>query len=178
MAVQIVFETHSTSVDNEQGVASGWAHSRLAATGQEQARQLGQRRRDDGIAVVFASDLGRAVETATIAFRGTSVPVFLDWRLRECDYGDQTRIPVAELHRDREHRLDEPYPGGESWRQAVHRVGGFLEDLPTRWDNTRVLVIGYVATRWALDHVLCRILLEELVEEEFSWQKGWEYTLA
>jgi broad specificity phosphatase PhoE len=41
-----------------------------------------------GIAVVFTSDLGRAVETADIAFGGTGIPVRRDARLRECDYGD------------------------------------------------------------------------------------------
>lgn len=36
---------------------------------------------------VFSSDLGRAVETASIAFGNTCIPVLYDWRLRECDYG-------------------------------------------------------------------------------------------
>jgi broad specificity phosphatase PhoE len=44
MSVQIVFETHSTSVDNEQGLATGWLGGTLSPTGREQARELGQRR--------------------------------------------------------------------------------------------------------------------------------------
>src|SRR6478735_402166 len=64
MSIEIVFETHSTSEDNERGVASGWAHSRLSDIGQQQARALGERRQADGIDVVFSSDLRRAVETA------------------------------------------------------------------------------------------------------------------
>ena len=63
--------------------------------------------------------------------------------------------------------------GRESWRDAVTRVSSFLDDL--RGD--RVLVIGHVATRWALD---CRVhgrTLEELAGEEFDWQPGWEYEL-
>ena len=65
-----------------------------------------------------------------------------------------TRQPAAEMHRDRARYLDAPYPGGESWREAIDRVGRFLADLPTRWDGKRVLVIGHVATRWGLDHFL------------------------
>jgi hypothetical protein len=34
----------------------------------------GERRRDDGLAGVFTSDLGRAIETAEIAFRGSELP--------------------------------------------------------------------------------------------------------
>jgi 2,3-bisphosphoglycerate-dependent phosphoglycerate mutase len=78
--------------------------------------------------------------------------------------------------RRREH-LDVPYPGGESWRQAVARVGRFLADPPLRWDGQRILVIGHVATRWALDHFINGIPLENLVAEEFAWQEGWEYVL-
>ena len=63
--------------------------------------ELGERRRDDGIAAVFSSDLRRAVETAEVAFSGSDVPVLLDWRLRECDYGDHTRAPATEHIRDR-----------------------------------------------------------------------------
>lgn len=178
MATSIVFETHSTSEDNEAGIASGWRHSRLSVAGRDQARQLGDRRRSDGIAVIFASDLLRASETATVAFDGSRVPVLLDWRLRECHYGELNGMAVADLHRDRARHLDTPYPGGESWRDAVARVAGFLADLPSRWDDSRVLVIGHVATRWALDHLVNQVPLEELINESFLWQRGWEYHLS
>lgn len=178
MGIEIVYETHSTSEDNERGVASGWAHSRLSPTGRDQARALGERRRDDGIDVVFCSDLRRAVETVEIAFAGSDVPVLLDWRLRECDYGEETQTAVSRHHAGRCHHLDTPYPGGESWRQAVDRVGGFLDDLPSRWDGCRVLVVGHVATRWALDHIIEGADLSELCGADFEWQEGWEYRLV
>ena len=85
MSVEVVFETHSTSEDNEAGIATGWLPGRLSAAGREQARELGERRRNDGVAVVFTSDLGRAVETAEIAFAGSPLPVVPDARLRECN---------------------------------------------------------------------------------------------
>jgi 2,3-bisphosphoglycerate-dependent phosphoglycerate mutase len=177
MATAIVFETHAISDDNERGLASGWTHGGLSAQGRELARALGARRRDDGIDAVFASDLRRASETASLAFEGAAIPILLDWRLRECDYGRLTRQPAADMHRDRLRYLDSPYPGGESWRAAIMRVGRFLDDVPLRWAGTRVLVIGHVATRWALDHLLRGVPLEELVAEDFAWREGWEYEL-
>jgi 2,3-bisphosphoglycerate-dependent phosphoglycerate mutase len=126
---------------------------------------------------VFASDLHRAFETAVLAFEGATIPILLDWRLRECDYGRMTRMPAADMHRDRVQYLETPYPDGESWQEAVTRVGGFLADLPSRWDGKRVLVIGHVATRWAFDHFLHGVPLEHLMGEEFQWQEGWEYVL-
>jgi 2,3-bisphosphoglycerate-dependent phosphoglycerate mutase len=176
MSVQIVFETHSTSEDNEARIATGWLPGRLSAAGREQARELGKRRRDDGLAVVFTSDLRRAVETAEIAFDGCGIPIVQDARLRECNYGEQngTRAPVGD---DRSERVDLPYPGGESWRQAVARVAGFYEELPRRRAGQRVLVIGHAATRWALDVLVKGRTVEEVVAEEYVWQPGWEYVL-
>jgi alpha-ribazole phosphatase/probable phosphoglycerate mutase len=178
VSVEVVFETHATTVDNEQGRATGWLPGALSEQGREQARELGVRRADDGLAAVFSSDLARAVETTSLAFAGSSVPVLLDWRLRECDYGDRNGMPAAELHAARLQHLDEPYPGGESWRQAVTRVGRFLHDLPLRWEGRRVLVVGHVATRWALDHLVGGVPLEHLAQEDFAWQEGWEYRVG
>jgi 2,3-bisphosphoglycerate-dependent phosphoglycerate mutase len=175
--IQVVFETHQPSEDNEREVASGWSHSRLSPRGRELARRLGQRRRRDGIDAVFSSDLRRAAETAEIAFADSRIPILLDWRLRECDYGELNARPLVEHPGRRTRFLNEPYPGGESWRQAVTRVGGFLEDLPSRWTGRRVLVIGHVATRWGLDHYLAGVALEDLVDADFNWQEGWDYTL-
>jgi broad specificity phosphatase PhoE len=177
MVTQIVFETHSTSEDNERGFASGWRHSRLSERGRAQAGELGERRRDDGIKALFTSDLERAAETARIAFGSSSTPILYDWRLRECDYGKLNGMFAAELHRERRRYLDEPYPDGESWRQAIERVGRFLQDLPLRWEGSRVLLIGHVATRWALDHLIDGVPIEELMEADFKWREGWEYLL-
>jgi broad specificity phosphatase PhoE len=177
MSVQLVFETHSRSEDNERGLASGWLPGRLSERGRELARDLGERRAGDGLAAVFTSDLRRAVETVEIAFTGSRIPVLVDWRLRECDYGLLNGAPTAQVLAERRRRLRSPYPGGESWEQAIDRVGRFLADLPTRWSGDRVLVIGHVATRWAFDHLLGGANLEDLVEAEFAWRPGWEYKL-
>jgi broad specificity phosphatase PhoE len=177
VGIAVVVETHSTSVDNERGIASGWNDPPLSAVGRTQAGELGERRRDDGLAAVFASDLLRARETVEVAFAGSPVPVLFDWRLRECDYGDLNGGP-ADVHiRDRARYVDVPYPGGESWRRAVDRVGGLLDDLTTRWDGARVLVVGHVATRWAVEHRADGVPLEVLAAREFVWQEGWEYHL-
>jgi broad specificity phosphatase PhoE len=177
MSVHVVYETHSTSVDNELGLATGWLQGRLSDAGKEQARRLGERRRDDGLAIVFTSDLRRAVETAELAFAGAPIPVRSDPRLRECNYGALNGMPRAQLETERARRLDDPFPGGESWRQAVKRVAGFLDDLRRSHEGQRVLIIGHIATRWALDYVVHGIPLEDLIDAPFEWREGWEYEL-
>ena len=61
------------------------------------------------------------------------------------------------------------------WRRAVARTGRFLGDLPLRWNGQRILVIGHVATRWGLEHLLGGTPLEDLAEQDLAWQEGWEY---
>jgi 2,3-bisphosphoglycerate-dependent phosphoglycerate mutase len=177
MPVHIVCETHSTTTDNESGIATGGLPGQLSVTGEQLAAELGRRRTGDGISSVFCSDLARATQTAAIAFAGSGIPVLADWRLRECDYGELNGAPAALVQGQRAKRLDLPYPGGESWRQAVARISWFLGDLPRRWAGQRVLVIGHVATRWGLDHSLRGIPLEELAAADVPWQPGWEYLL-
>jgi len=175
MTLQVVFETHATTLDNEAGIATGWLPGELSAAGHQQAAELGRRRSTDGITAVFCSDLARAVETAAIAFEGTGIPVLLDWRLRECDYGSRNGTSAADMHAHRAEHVDQPYPGGESWRLATARMGRFLADVPLRWSGQRVLVIGHVATQWGLEIAMIGTPLEELASRPFDWQPGWEY---
>jgi broad specificity phosphatase PhoE len=177
VSVEIVYETHSISVDNERGVATGWLEGELSARGRELALALGGRRREDGLAAVFASDLGRAVETAEIAFGGSGIPIHLDARLRECDYGELNGAPVERIEPERARRIDVPYPGGQSYRECVEQMRSFLDDLQPAYDGKRVLLVGHSATRWALQHLFEGTPLEELVDAPFAWQEGWEYVL-
>jgi len=178
MPIEIVFETHALSEDNERGIATGWLPGRLSEQGRVNAADLGRRRRDDGIAAVFTSDLRRAAETAEIAFGGTGIPILYDWRLRECDFGTRNGSPVTEVKKDRLDFVDRPYPGGESHQQAITRVAGLLADLPTRWAGRRVMLIGHLATYRALEQATAGLSVRELVAATFEWRAhGWEYRM-
>lgn len=173
--MSLVFETHATTVDNEAGRAAGWLPGSLSTAGRAQAIELGRRRSD--VDVVLCSDLARAAATVSLAFRGTDVPVLLDWRLRECDYGEWNGASVARVHHGRLAFLDAAYPGGESWRQAVDRVASVLPDIARRWRGRQVLVVGHLATRFALDEALAGVPLADSLAAEFGWQPGWLYDL-
>lgn len=177
-AVRIVFETHSLTIDNEQGIATGWLGGTLSASGRAFAAELGERRRENGIDAVFASDLARSVETAEVAFGGTNIPVRLDWRLREIDYGELNGAPVGVIEAERTSRVDVPFPDGESYREAVARVASFLDDaVRDTTGDARILLIGHTATRWALDHLLDGRPLAQAVTAPFGWREGWEYAI-
>jgi broad specificity phosphatase PhoE len=178
MAIEIIFETHSLTTDNENGIATGWLPGKLSAQGRQFAAELGARRRGTGIDVVFTSDLNRAVETARIAFGGAAIPIYQDSRLRECNYGELNGCQVTVMTAERSRRIKEPFPGGgQSYQQVVMATASFLHDLARNWEGKRVLIIAHSANKWALDVLLNGASLEDLVDAPFGWRPGWTYSL-
>ncbi len=177
MAVSIVYETHSTTLDNERGIATGWLPGELSEAGRQNAAELGRRRRNDGIDVVISSDLARAVETARIAFEGTGIPLLQDARLRECNYGDLNGARRELVHADHAARVENPFPGGQSYRDVVDQTRDLLRDLSRDYERKRVLLVAHSANRWALQHLLEGVPLAQAVVAPFEWREGWEYTL-
>lgn len=177
MALQLVYETHAITTDNEAGIATGWLPGELSEHGRRTAADLGRRRADDGIAVAYVSDLRRALQTAEIAFAKSSVPVIPEPRLRECNYGTFNGMPTAQLDKERADHVHVPWPGGERYEDVAIRTHSLLIDLAARWDGSRVLLISHSANKWALDHLLLGKPLAPLVAAGMQWQPGWEYVV-
>ena len=177
-ALVLIFETHATSLDNEAGLASGWFDVALSTKGEEQARQLGERRRHEVIAAVYCSDLTRATRTAEIAFGNRGVPIVRDARLRECHYGDDTRCPASHIEAQRGLRVNTPFPGGESYQQVVDRTAAWLREAIASHSGHTLLVVGHRATFYALEHLVTKRNLHEVLETPWQWQEGWVYRIA
>jgi broad specificity phosphatase PhoE len=177
--VDLIFETHATSVDNEAGVASGHGDPPLSTLGKRQAQELGTRYPSDSITEVFCSDLERAWSTAEIAFEGRSdVVIKRDPRLRECNYGDWNGKAQAQVAASRSIRVNLRYPGGESYTDCAIRVGEFLQELWEEGLDRRVLVIGHRATHFALEHLIERRSFREIVPRPWTWKPGWTYSIS
>ncbi|MDX6507393.1 MAG: hypothetical protein QOG06_2037, partial [Gaiellaceae bacterium] len=72
------------------------------------------------------------------AFGGSGIEIRQDARLRECNYGELNGAPVEELD-PRVRFVDEPFPGGESYRDCVEKLRSFLADAAAEFDGRRVL---------------------------------------
>ena len=177
MAVALIFETHAVTTDNEAGIATGWLPGDLSPAGRLQAAELGARRTGDGIAAIYVSDLERALATVRIAFPDGAIPVVVDARLRECNYGTLNGMPRHRLDAERGMHVDQPWPDGESYRDVVDRTRALLADLAGRHDGGRVLVVSHSANKVALDVLVRGLDLATLLEEPFQWEPGWEYEI-
>ena len=175
--VTIVFEAHGTSLDNEAGLSSGWYDVALSPLGEEQARQLGERHQGENFDAIFVSDLQRSYRTAEIAFTGRNVPIIKNKRLRECDYGDLTKLSRQEVEPHRGEHISKPFPNGESYEQTTVRMKDFLQNLLRDYDDKRIMIIGHRATQYGLEHWINNVPLKQAVIAPWSWQPGWAYHL-
>ena len=167
--ITIYFEGHATTSDNEASVASGHNDVDLSERGRHQAAGE-KRRRYENIKfdTVFTSDLSRAYDTAKLMFEGKDIPIIQDARLRECDYGDLTQRPRAEMEAVRTQSILEPFPNGESLEQVMDRMKSFIEDLSQTYRDQQVLIIGHAGTLWGLENYINGVPLRKLISGDFA----------
>ena len=175
--ITIIFESHSTTEDNEAKLAAGWYDVALSNLGKMQAKQLGERYADQVFDAVFCSDLQRSYKTAQIAF-GDKFPIVQDKRLRECNYGDMNRRPKADVEAYRAQAITEPFPNGESYEDTSKRMKVFLQNLLENYDGKTVMIIGHRATQYGLEQWIKGLGLKEAVLAPWQWQPGWKYELT
>lgn len=176
--VNIIFESHGTTTDNEMGLSSGHFDAPLSALGEQQAKELGGRYiHDKSIAAIFCSDLSRSYHTAEIAFEGRSLPIIQDARLKECDYGDLTRAPKEQVDSVKGQYVDTRFPNGESWQNTADRMHAFLQDVLREYESKTILIIGHRATQYGLECWIRGVPLFNAVSAPWQWQPGWRYAL-
>lgn len=175
--VTIIFESHSTTIDNENHLSSGWNDIELSELGNKQSIELGERHKYENFDAIFCSDLRRSYNTAEIAFVGRDFKIIKDARLRECNYGDLTQHPSIEINLEKSKRISEPFPNGESYEDTAKRMGDFLKDLLKDFDGKRVMVIGSRATQYGLEHWIENVSVKDAVTAPWEWQPGWTYVL-
>lgn len=179
MTVHVTYFVHGTTTDNEQGLATGWAHGELSELGIKQSIKLKDQIKGR-FDVVFCSDLKRAVDSAKLMF-GDEVPLVQDKRLRECDYGDFTQHDSREVSSQMIRRISEPFPNGESYRDVETRVSEFLGHLKKEYLGKKVAIVSHRAPQLALDVIIKGKTWEQAISGDWrhtkAWQPGWDYLI-
>jgi len=180
MAVKITYFVHGTTIDNQNNISSGWSDTKLSNLGKEQSIKLKDQIDGKIFDTVFCSDLKRAVESAELTFKG-KVPIVIDSRLRECNYGQFNGNKSEIVEPLQEKYIYERFPGGESYEDVKKRITDFINFLKENYDGKEVAIVAHKAPQLALEVLLKHKNWDEAFDEDWrkrkAWQPGWEYTI-
>ncbi|HFU3811652.1 TPA: histidine phosphatase family protein [Streptococcus suis] len=101
--VRLYISRHGKTMFNTIGRVQGWCDTPLTKKGEEGIRELGLGLKDTGVdfKLAVSSDLGRTVQTMTIALRELEklgkIPYYQDKRIREWCFGSFEGMYDAEL---------------------------------------------------------------------------------
>ena len=144
---------HGRTVANASGLLQGRVDNPLDDRGKQQAKQISAAL--GPIDVVVSSPLQRARETAG----PLGLPVRIDERWIELDYGEWDELPITDVSADQwtQWRNDPMFapPGGESLAELDRRVVEACDDLVGEATELNVAVFTHVspiksAISWAL----------------------------
>lgn len=160
--MRLLLVRHGESEWNALGRLQGQADPPLSALGRRQAAHVAARLVDEGVDVIVASDLERAVETAGALAAGVGLTVERRSDLREVDLGSWTGASRDELVRDvpelwRRWRVDgvEGWEGGEKYVDAMVRVGDAVSSIAAAHEGRTVVAVSHGGSiRLATCHLL------------------------
>ena len=145
---------HGATVLTAEDRFAGATDVPLSDDGREQVRRLAERLSGVDIAAVFASPLGRTMETAAILARPHGLPVQPVDGLREISHGRWEQMTREEVERQFPAEAADwdcdPYTfapeGGESGLAVTARALPALMDIIRAQAGRRVLVVSHKAT--------------------------------
>lgn len=181
MSVNITYLVHGTTTDNEKDISSGSSDVELSGLGVQQSIALRSQLTVEKFDTVFCSDLKRAVASAKLTFED-KVPIVIDARLRECNYGNFNGKASNVVESLQEKAITERFPNGESYEDVRARITGFLAYLRQNYDGKNVAIVAHKAPQLALDVLLKGKTWKEAFAEDWritkKWQPGWKYTVS
>lgn len=163
---------HGETMWNKCRKYQGQTDVPLNDTGREQACKLSVRLEKQRLDAVYASDLGRAIETARIIAKPHNIEVVGSRELREINFGIWEGYNFEEIMNKwpNEYKkwLDEPWysnpPGGETLNELTFRVKKFFNEAAARHPDQNVLVVTHAGPIRAFLSVLLRL------EKSFFWK--------
>ena len=142
----IYFTRHGQTIWNVENKICGATDIELTPLGHEQAIALGREiaNGDYQIDKILYSPLIRAAETARHISEETGIPMEMEPRLKEQNFGKWESTPRnGEEFRSAKIRFIDHYEGGESMLQMAQRIFNLLDDIKKEADDTTYLLVAH-----------------------------------
>lgn len=150
-ATRIIAIRHGETAWNVDTRIQGHLDIPLNDTGRWQARRVGAALAAEELSAIYASDLGRAHQTAQAVAERAGLPVVADVGLRERAFGSFEGKTFAEIEADwpdqalRWRKRDPAFEpaGGESLLRFRERIVGTLNRLAARHPGGQIVLVGH-----------------------------------
>ena len=151
---RLLLVRHARSVWNAAGRIQGQVDVDLDDTGLQQAERVADRLIDEPIVAIYSSPLQRAKATAELIAAKFNLPISLDARLMEYNFGvisGLTWDDVVENHPEFAQRwLEDPWAvpveGSEGRVNFAARVMSVMQDIAARHPDRQVAVVAHGGT--------------------------------
>jgi broad specificity phosphatase PhoE len=154
---------HAQTVWNREKKIQGHSDSPLTPQGELQASRWGRILEQFSWNRMLASDTGRALATAEIINAYLKIPLSVDSRLREQDWGHWAGKAIPQIEAEATQVLNEQInagwdfcpPGGESRRRVLKRSQKALQEAAQRYPGEILLVVTHEGVVKSLIYHLC-----------------------
>ena len=140
------FTRHGQTIWNVENKICGATDIALTELGHEQAIKLGRMiaEGDYYIDKIICSPLIRAAETARHISEETGIPMEVEMRLKEQNFGKYESTPRngEEFQRAKAEFINR-YENGESMLQMAQRIYNLLDEIKTRSEDTTYLLVAH-----------------------------------
>lgn len=142
----LYFTRHGQTIWNVENKICGATDIELTELGRQQATDLGQKILNQELKIdkILYSPLIRAAETARHISEVTGIPMQMEPRLKEQNFGrfESTARDGAEFQKSKTHFIDH-FDGGESMLQLAQRIYNLLDEIKTESEEKTYLLVAH-----------------------------------
>lgn len=147
----VIIARHGETIWNLEGRLQGQLDSPLTSTGLQQAKVTAELLRSQCIKDIFASPLGRALETAKIIQEVIACDIKIDKNLKEISFGDYSGLTKLQIESENPCLLNERekakwkfrWHGGESYENLYSRAERFVSEHFTIMNKGNILIVAH-----------------------------------
>lgn len=160
--MKLYISRHGQTPWNVEDLICGRTDVPLTEVGQQQAQRLAESAMDKGIDVILCSPMLRARQTAQAVSDAIGVPIQIDERLIEMDFGTfEGTSRFGEEFQWIRAQMSTRFPGGESGFDVAYRVYSLLYEIKEKYADKTVLLVCHNCVSRAVRSFFMNLSTEE-----------------
>lgn len=148
---ELILVRHGETIWHKENQYAGTSDIDLNERGIEQAKFLAQWAQTAGLDAIYSSRLRRAKITANYACEITGLPLTVDARINEVNFGRGESLTIKEMEKTFPVELmaflnkpaEQPLPEGEAGLEAITRAMPFIDELIKKHPSGKILIISH-----------------------------------